>query len=592
VNARSSFRLGMRTMVAGGLVLTGLAPAALADAATPCVRVGHACYPTVQAAVDAAGAGETVHIPRGRFAGGVVVTKSVDLVGAGADASSLVGGEHVLTVGEWMAATEPTVTIRGLTLRGGRAHSSPESLDFTGLPGVLAGGGGLEIPAAADFGAGATVTVIDSVITDNRSAPVQSVLPGPDQESFWPHCPDGFCSAAGANGGGVENWGTLTLVRSSVSGNVSGGPVASDSDGAGIYSWGNLTLQSSRVEGNRAVAVAPHGRFAEGAGVFMEGGTRLIVRDSSVSRNTASLSSTNPVTNPDGTTTDMLVNAGGIHVNDDSTVAITSSRIDDNTAVVDNPQGQAGVINAGLQLTVSDLTLNDSSVSGNRALARIHSLSDQGPLGGALQWCNLGTLDKLRADRNITVVTALHGNSGAAAAVFAGATVCQGFDPGPSRLTRSRIRDNVAIAIAPHGRADVFGAGIDLGSTLTMNQVDVSHNRGISRGHGGDVQGGGIWNSVFPLPFLEGLHGNLTLQHVKVTENSLTGGPGAKVSGGGIYSTDPISLHDVVLRENSPNQCTGCPTAPGATLRATRSTPASTHRLTTDPLSARLTAHP
>jgi hypothetical protein len=591
VNERTLFRVCVRTMVAGGLALAGFVPAAVADASTPCVRVGHSCFTTVQAAVDAARVGETVRIPRGRFAGGVVVTKSINLVGAGAHATALVGGEHVLTVGEWMAASEPTVTIRGLTLRGGRAHSSPESVDFTGLPGAIAGGAGLEITAASDFGVGATVTVIDSVITDNRSTPVESILPSPDQEPFWPHCPDGFCTFAGAFGGGVENWGTLTLVRSTVSDNVSGGLLASDSDGAGIYSWTDLTLRSSSVEDNRAVAVAPHGRFAEGAGVFMGFGTRLTVRDSSVSENTASLSSSNPVTNPDGTTTDMLVNAGGIHVDDNSTVAITSSQIDDNTAVVDNPQGQAGVINAGLQLTISDLTLSDSSVSGNRALARIHSLAPFGPLGSALQWCNIGTLDKLRADRNLTQVIALHGDSGAAAAVFAGATVCNGFDPGPSRMTRSRIRDNVAVAIAPHGRADVLGAGIDVGSSLTMSQVDVSENHGVSRGRGGDVQGGGIWNSVFPLPFLEGLHSNLTLQHVKVTENSLTGAPGASLSGGGIYSTDPIALQNVLLRDNSPNQCTGCPTAPGTARTATRSAPAGIHRPATDPLTARLTAH-
>ena len=72
--------------------------------------------------------------------------------------------------------------------------------------------------------------------------------------------------------------------------------------------------------------------------------------DSSVSDNVASLTSRNPITNPDGSTTDSLVNSGGIHVNDGSTVMIDSSRIDDNVAAVDNPQGQAAVINSGLQL--------------------------------------------------------------------------------------------------------------------------------------------------------------------------------------------------------------------------------------------------
>ena len=103
-----------------------------------CVRVAAACYPTVQAAVDAALDGEVVQIPAGRFAGGVVITKSITIAGAGSSSTQLAGGEHVLTVGTWMAITEPTVRISGLTLRGGHAHSSPESIDQTGKPGVFA----------------------------------------------------------------------------------------------------------------------------------------------------------------------------------------------------------------------------------------------------------------------------------------------------------------------------------------------------------------------------------------------------------------------------------------------------------------------
>src|SRR5262245_48801371 len=101
-----------------GILLAGIAPAAAAPG--PCIRVGQVCYASVQDAVDAARNGDTVRIPAGQFPGGVVVTRSINLVGAGAGATALVGGEHVLTVGTWMARRAPTVTIRGLTLRGGR----------------------------------------------------------------------------------------------------------------------------------------------------------------------------------------------------------------------------------------------------------------------------------------------------------------------------------------------------------------------------------------------------------------------------------------------------------------------------------------
>lgn len=601
--ARTAAPAGLVVLLAAG----GLAGAATADAASSpstCIRVGTRCFGTVQAAVDAAADGQTVSIPRGSFAGGILVTKSLSLVGAGAADTALVGGEHVVSIGEWGSPAPPTVTLRGLTLRGGRAGSSAQSGPFVGAEGIIAGGAGLQIPAGADGGPGATVTVVDSVITGNVAAPTTTLTPTPDQEEFWPHCPDGFCPFAGAFGGGVQNWGDLTLVRSTVSRNTAGGALSSDAEGGGIYSFGPLTLRSSTVSDNQSVVVAPNGRFAEGGGIFAGLGTMLTVTGSAVVRNTAALTGTIPVTNPDGSSTEMLVNAGGITVMDGSTVTITSSRIDDNTASVDDPYGQPSVINAALQLGASDLTLTDSSISGNRALARIHSvLPDFGPLGGALQWCRLGTLDGLRANANVTRITALQGDAAAAGAVFAGATSCQGFDPGPSSLTRSQIRGNTATAIAPQGRADVYGAGIDVSSTLTLSQVMVADNRAAAQGVSGDVQGGGIWNGMWPVSSNDGLHSDLTVQRSSVTGNRLTGSSGLTLAGAGIFSGDPITLQDVVIRGNAPDQCSGCSAAaPATTLRSaspsgTNAAGAATARATvpggrptTSPLAHRLVA--
>jgi hypothetical protein len=573
------------------LPTSGITGAAAADAASgPCVRVGTTCFGSVQAAVDAAADGQTVRIPRGTFAGGILITKSLSLVGAGPSDTALVGGEHVVSVGVWGDPTPPTVTLRGLTLRGGRAGSSPQSVPFVGVDGVVAGGAGLAIPAGQDDGTGATVTVIDSVITGNVATPTATLLPGPGQEPFWPHCPDGFCLFAGAFGGGVQNWGDLTLIRSTVSRNTAAGSLSSDTEGGGIYSFGPLTLRASTVSDNQSVVVAPNGRFAEGGGIFMGLGTTLTVKDSAVVRNTAGLTSTIPVTNPDGTATEMLVNAGGITVMDGSTVAIASSRIDDNIATVDDPNGQPSVINAALQLGASDLTLTDSSVSGNRALARIHSvLPDFGPLGGALQWCRLGTLDGLRANGNVTRITAVHGDAAAAGAVFAGATSCQGADPGPSTLTRSQIRGNTTTAIALEGRADVLGAGIDVSSNLTMSQVVVADNRGSGQGLAGDVQGGGIWNGMWPVSYNDGLHSALTVQRSLVSGNRLTGATTLAVTGGGIFTGDPITLQDVVIKGNAPDQCTGCSLAsPRAAAQPSVTATAGTGRSTTSSLAQRL----
>ena len=57
------------------------------------------CYATLQAAVDAAPDGDTIKLGAGTFAGGVSITKSIDLVGAGPGATIISGGGPVLTIG-------------------------------------------------------------------------------------------------------------------------------------------------------------------------------------------------------------------------------------------------------------------------------------------------------------------------------------------------------------------------------------------------------------------------------------------------------------------------------------------------------------
>ena len=119
---------------AGGLALA----AEPAQAAALCVGSGGGCYPTIQAAVDAAHAGDTITIGAGTFAGGVTITKSVSLQGAGAASTIIRGGGHVLTIGAYGAASEPTVSISGVTITGGLARSSPESVPLFGKAGAWA----------------------------------------------------------------------------------------------------------------------------------------------------------------------------------------------------------------------------------------------------------------------------------------------------------------------------------------------------------------------------------------------------------------------------------------------------------------------
>src|SRR5204862_3113887 len=116
--------------------------------------------------------------------------------------------------------SEPTVGVKGVTITGGVAVSNP-----TDPAGTRDFGGGIEIPWAADGGTGATVTISDSVVTGNRATPTTTI------PSNGAQCPDGPCPFARGDGGGIGNYGRLTLIRTTLSTNVHGGPVASDAHG-------------------------------------------------------------------------------------------------------------------------------------------------------------------------------------------------------------------------------------------------------------------------------------------------------------------------------------------------------------------------
>ena len=202
-----------------------------------CVGSKPSCFATIQAAVDGAHDGDTIKVGVGTFAGGITIDKSVRLIGAGAHATTIKGGGPVITIGQQLAPDPPTVSIRGVTITGGE-------VDARGEDAFAALGGGVFVEIAADFGRGATVTIADSVITGNRAAPGETV-------------PDG--DFALAQGGGIDNFGDLTLVNTKVTNNVAGAApgqasLATEANAGGIYNHiqAALTLERSVVSGNHA----------------------------------------------------------------------------------------------------------------------------------------------------------------------------------------------------------------------------------------------------------------------------------------------------------------------------------------------------
>src|SRR5271170_324207 len=154
-------------------------------------------YTQIAPAVAAANSGDTVNVAAGTYQGGFTIDQNLILTGAGAQKTIISGGGPVITVGMFGATTEPTVAIRGVTITGGVTGSSPVSTAYVGEDGVIALGGGIFVPPAANFATGATVTISNSVITGNAAAPTTSVDAGFS-------CGIQDCRFAQAGGGGID----------------------------------------------------------------------------------------------------------------------------------------------------------------------------------------------------------------------------------------------------------------------------------------------------------------------------------------------------------------------------------------------------
>ena len=472
-------------VAAGGLALA----AEPAQAAALCVGSGGGCYPTIQAAVDAAHAGDTITIGTGAFAGGVTITKSLRLHGAGAASTVIRGGDHVLTIGAYGAASEPTVSISGVTVTGGLARSSPVSVPLFGKAGRLGGRRRHRDPAGSSPGRRRDGDDLDSVIAGNRANPSTSIPSGIS-------CPGGFpqgqCPFAPANGGGIDSWGALTLIRTAVTGNSAGAApgqpgTTSDADGGGIFSrQGSLTLDHAIVSGNRATATSPVGRFAEGGGIWAgvpdfepgsdSGRDVLVIRDSVISGNIASLTTDLP-TVFGGQVQNLVANGGGVMVAGRTpTTTVENTVISKNTAIATTPNGAGGAIDAGMFVTAGSLDMSGSVVSGNRDITEAAHSDGVGSSGSALEVDGGGTISNTRIAGNSFSMDSPHSAAGTSGAL--------GIFGNDSLLTvrDSVISGNTATARSSTGSADVQGVGVFNGGLLTLVNDTISGNSGTATG--------------------------------------------------------------------------------------------------------------
>jgi hypothetical protein len=524
--------LGSAATTAFGLVAEPTAaagPQACVESATPL------CFSSIQPALDAAPAGATVRLSAGEFAGGVVISRDVHLVGAGAALSVVRGGGPVILVLS-TKQHRPEVDLESLTVTGGVTHGDSKT------PGTVnAIGGGLLIRPV--HGQGATVHLRHVVVSGNRTEPTET-----SDSPSGVKCPHGFCPYAGSYGGGIATWGDLTLEDSVVSGNIAGGR-ASDADGGGIYSIGaNLRIIDSRIEGNHAVP-DQIGRFAEGGGIFANEGGRVTIKHSVVTGNSAELVTSWPV-RARGDLVDMNAHSGGIHIGDGFKARLVDVEITRNYAAAVDPQGEPVAFDAALLVGDSTLTLRNSLVAENTVEATVKTTADVGPSGTALEVDGPATITHTQILDNVARTFTGHG----VAAASSGLAVYD-FSENPRQVvvSHSLISGNQAIAQSSHGTAAATGAGVMNNSLLRLVDVVIRQNTARALGRNASAQGGGIWNG----PFLSGPPVRLELRHVSILDNRVAAAHGSR-SGGGIYTTEPIRTHGLTLSGNRPNQCYGC----------------------------------
>src|SRR5205823_10157936 len=102
-----------------GLTLALAGTASARAAATITVCPSGCAFSQIAPALAAANNGDTISIAPGTYKGGVTIDVSVTIAGAGPGRTIISGGGPVLTIGTFDAASEPTVSIGGVTITGG-----------------------------------------------------------------------------------------------------------------------------------------------------------------------------------------------------------------------------------------------------------------------------------------------------------------------------------------------------------------------------------------------------------------------------------------------------------------------------------------
>lgn len=429
-------------IVAVGLAIIGLlvvliSPSGLAIAADQCAAPGGAggCRPTIQAAINAAGSGDTVRVVAGTYNENLIINKSVTLLGGFDDTtltsrtprSGIIDGSGA---GPVINITgNVNVIIDGFTIRNGNATTNNGQ------------GGGITV-------SGATGTVRDNLIEKN----VGSTAP-----------------ATAGRGGGIYITGTNSILieNNTIQQNVAYSVTTGTLDGAGggvsLYGSGTAVIRGNQVLSNTAAVNMAPGVGSQGFG----GGIQTKIDAVTIENNT--------VQGNLGSDNNLNGFGGGIDTFDTPIVILTNNYIIQNTGTISGNVAAGG----GAILGESSGSGQNFILTGNQILSNTAAvtLSGTNPFanGGGVAIFGDGadddtvTLQDNHLIGNVTVRTITASGSGSQGYAEGGGLGIGGIST--TLVLNNQIQDNIAAENISLSGSGGWG-GRPSGGGMYLNDID------------------------------------------------------------------------------------------------------------------------
>jgi Right handed beta helix region len=212
-----------------GVLMAGLVAGNAAAATTTRQVPKH--YRTIQAAIDAAAAGDTILVAPGTYNETIDFhAKRITVVSESGAASTIINGDGVGVVVTMNANAGETPVLRGFTIRnGGPYGSSDGAIDTSGGPALIENN---TITANHFCGDGAVTASFSAATIRNNVISVNSQV---------------LCSGGvGGAGVSIQGDGTVQLLNNVITGNTDG----SEAGGVGLFAAGTPTISGNLIKDN------------------------------------------------------------------------------------------------------------------------------------------------------------------------------------------------------------------------------------------------------------------------------------------------------------------------------------------------------